>query len=123
VLSLDFSPDGRYLATGSEDNTLNLWQLDEKTDGEFEAGRVLTLQHPDWVKSLAFSPDGTILASGALDRKVRLWSIPDGDLLELLRTTHQVLSIAFSPDGRTLAVGTVGGGLYLWDIAELSGWD
>ena len=121
MLSLALSPDGRYLATGGDDNILNLWQLDEKRKGEFEAQHILTLQHPNWVKSLAFFPDGTMLASGTLDGEVRLWGVPDGDLLKILYTPwYRVMSVAFSPDGRTLASVTSGGDLRLWRIAELS---
>ncbi|MCP4538485.1 MAG: hypothetical protein GY832_15220 [Chloroflexi bacterium] len=119
VLSLAFSSDGQHLATGSEDDTLNLWQIEGKADDELTARHLFTLQHPDWVKSLAFSPDGTILASASLDRSVRLWSIPDGESLgSPLDTLHQVENITFSPDGDMLAVGTIGGNLHLWQISE-----
>jgi len=117
-LSLAFSPDGRYLATSSEDNSLDLWQISAEADGRLEIERILTLQHPDWVRALAFSPNGALLASGALDRTMRLWRIPDGELVDpLMHTWHPVLDVAFSPDGRTLALGTVGGNLHLWHVA------
>jgi RNA polymerase sigma factor (sigma-70 family) len=122
VLSLGFSPDGRYLATGSEDHSLNLWQMSTAADGGLAVEHILTLQHPDWVRTIAFSPDGALLASGAFDRNTRLWRVPDGELLgSPMHTWHQVLDVGFSPDGRTLALGTVGGNLHLWHVAESDG--
>jgi len=60
VNSVAFSPDGRLLASGSDDKTVRLWQV---SDGVL----VRTLEgHEGAVSSVAFSPDGTLLASGRL---------------------------------------------------------
>ncbi len=68
VRSVAFSPDGQTLASGSDDQTVQLWDLREP-----EAEPVVLRGHEASVLSVAFSPDGQTLASGSADQTVRLW--------------------------------------------------
>ncbi len=116
VVSVAFSPDGRLLASGSNDNQVRLWD----TASGRELG-VLT-GHTDVVICLAFSPDGRILASGSgnNDGSLMLWDVAHGRRLGEPLTTngYGIYSVAFSPDGRRLAVGAGDGSIEVWDLAH-----
>lgn len=110
VNSVAFSPDGKTLASASDDNTIKLW--DAQT-GQLK--QTLT-GHSDHVQSVTFSPDGKILASGDSADSVKLWEVQTGALRQTLSGhTNIVYSVAFSPDGKTLASGA-GDNTKLWEI-------
>ena len=99
VTSVAFSSDGTILASGSEDDTIKLWDV--------ATGRnIATLEgHTDYVTSVAFSHDGKLLASGSEDETVKLWDVATHTNTATLEGhTGEVLSVAFSHDGKTLAL-------------------
>jgi WD40 repeat protein len=70
VTAVAFSPDGQILASGSDDKTIKLWDLQTGVE-------IATLSgHDSYVQSVAFSPDGKTLVSGGHDKTVKVWQVP-----------------------------------------------
>jgi WD40 repeat protein len=111
VFTVAFSPDGRFLASGTEDGKIQLWDL---TAGKSSAINA----HSKEVNAIVFSPDGTKLASSASDG-VKIWNLQQGSLSHfknLANASLKVRSIAFSPNGQTIATGTAEGQIKLWQV-------
>ncbi len=110
VNSIAYSPDGNTIASGSEDDTIRLW--DANTGGHLRT----LIGHTYEVNSVAYSPDGNTIASGSEDNTVRLWDANTGESLwTLAGHTSGVNSIAYSPDGNTIASGSEDDTIRLWD--------
>lgn len=113
VNSVSFSPDAKYLASGSDDKRIKIWSV---SDGSL----IRTLEgHTYPVYSVSFSPDGKYLASGGYDKTIKIWSFPEGSLIRTLKGhTNWVWSVSFSPDGRYLASGSDDETIKVWSLPE-----
>lgn len=110
--ALAVSPDGKIIATCSEDRTLKLWDSDSGRELRSLSG------HSDRVMAVAISPNGQVLASAGNDKTVKLWDVASGrELATLIGHTYPVLAVQFSPDGRTLATGSADHTAKFWDVA------
>ncbi len=110
IKSLAFSPDGKLLASGSQDGTVRVWEI--------ESGRsIYTLSQASPVLSIAFSPSGFLLAAGSKDGKILLWDLNNGKLARVLKGhRYEVNSVDFSPDGSLLISGSMDATLRIWNV-------
>ncbi|KAH5983399.1 hypothetical protein HBI84_247440 [Parastagonospora nodorum] len=110
VSAVVFSPDGKTVASASQDKTVKLW--DAGTGAEQH-----TLQgHSESVCAVVFSPDGKTVASASYDNAVKLWDAGTGTEQHTLRGhSDSVTAVVFSPDGKTVASASYDNTVKLWD--------
>jgi serine/threonine protein kinase len=115
VHSVDFSPDGKLLATASDDASLRLWQVPA---GSLER----KIESPmGGMTSVEFSPNNLLLAAGSWEGKVGLWQVSNGNLLRTLEVGESgIKAVEFSPDGSWLAVSSEDSSISIWKVSDLS---
>ncbi|KAJ7320698.1 chromatin associated protein [Mycena albidolilacea] len=142
IRSVRFSPDGRYLATGAEDERVRVWDIEKRTI------RAVFEGHHQDIYSLDFSADGRRLVSGSGDATVRIWELEEEYEYDeedryssseyhngrrrrpppLVLTAHPettapdddagVMAVALSPDGTLVAAGCVDALVRVWALAQ-----
>lgn len=121
VRVVSFSPDGKFIAVGSDDETVKICELD---DGNL----IKTLKgHQDIINSLSFSPNGQIIATASSDGTIKLWKWQDSKVITEDKKTFEndrVGSVQFSPNGNYILAGSLDKGtlkLWEWNGKQLTG--
>ncbi len=95
VLTVDVSPDGQWMATGSNDKTVILWAKD---------GRLAhRLDHQNTVHRVAFTADSQRLVTGSLDGTVKVWDLEGRQVQRIQAHDQPVWGVDTSPDGQWIA--------------------
>jgi len=113
VYAVAWSPDGSLVASGSEDETVRIWDP--------QTGELLsTLRgHTDTIASVSWSPDGLWLASSSGDRTIKIWDVASGTEVQTLTGhTNGIFSVSWYPYGGYLASGAIDRTVRIWDIAS-----
>jgi WD40 repeat protein len=120
IYHITFSPDGRRIASASEDGKAIIWdfQLDDVPAIRLTP-RVTEMRHDGSATSIAFSPDVKTLASGGVDKKIKLWDVESGGERASSDTGDEVWTVAYSPDGYTLASGGQSSKITMWNAGTL----
>jgi WD40 repeat protein len=121
ISSVAWSPDGKLIASGSWDRTVQVWNASTgeqivKCDGPTDAHRA---GHTDFVSKVAWSPDGRLIASASWDYSVQVW---DAQTCQLITTYHghhlAVSSLSWSPDGTQIASGSWDHTVQVWNVFD-----
>lgn len=111
VICLEFSNDGKYLFTGSGDQTIRMWEVSTGKEVKVFKG------HRELVFELAISQNGKYLVSGSWDATARLWDIATGEQLHVYRMDqNSPYALSFVRNDLYLVVGTLGKELKLIEI-------
>ncbi|NES83307.1 MAG: protein kinase [Moorea sp. SIO2B7] len=111
IHSLSFSPDGKYLASGSADQTIKIWNLKQAQVKHTFSG------HSSIVEAVIFSPDGKMLVSGSWDYTIRFWDLETEEEVNLIKEHYGwIKCLVISRNGKIIASGSVDKTIKIWAL-------
>jgi len=109
---MNYSPNGCYIVSGSDDKTIRIWNAEtgDAVGKPFEG-------HTWGVTSVGYSPDGRHIVSGSNDKTIRIWNAETGDAVgkPFEGHTEAVTSVGYSPDGRHIVSGSYDNTIRIWN--------
>ncbi|MCC5636036.1 AAA-like domain-containing protein [Nostoc sp. CHAB 5844] len=116
VDAVQFSPDGKWLGSGSRDSTTKLWNI-----ADLSVPPVVLQGHEGSVNTITFDADGQWLATGGEDTQARLWKVPNvlNDPIVFSGIKNRVRANAISPDGNWIASAGGDNIIRLWNTNDL----
>jgi WD40 repeat protein len=113
VISVDFSPDGKTLASASMDKTIRFWDVATGINNG-----LIRWSFPK-NGTMTFSPDSKTLALGTFDNTIHILNVRKSLLRKVFKGhDDQIVSISYSPDGKTLASGSDDKTIRIWDVGS-----
>lgn len=110
VLAVAWSPDGKRIASGSRDGTVQVWNALTGTNVYIYYG------HSNAVSALAWSPDSRFIASASWDKTVQVWNAATGQHhLTYQGHTADVNAVVWSPDGHFIASASTDTTVQVWN--------
>jgi len=121
VSSVAFSPDGKLIATGADDNLIRIWRVGDGTLVRTIGGDEGLEGDRPRINSIGFSPDGRLIVSGSAGSKAALWDVSSGDeVAELSGHGGGVTSVSFSRDGKHVLTASRDRVAIVWDATGSS---
>jgi WD40 repeat protein len=117
VIALDISPDGKYLAAGIDDGSVEIREIKSEIRNMKSDGKIFSYKSKREVYTVVFSPDGRLLAIGELDSTARVFEISSKKEVRAFRGHGGgVRAVAFSSDGKYLVTGCDDYNIRFWDL-------
>lgn len=95
ITSMEFSPDGRYLAAVSRDRQFSLWRVADEKTGEFSLVELNTKAHARIIWDCLWAPECSVFVTGSRDKSIKVWLV--GETVEMstsLKTSEPITSVA-----------------------------
>ena len=111
VRSVCYSPDGLNIISGSEDQTIYMWDA-------HEGNQLMKLEggHKDAINCVNYSPSGKSIVSGGADKLIVIWDAATGhQKMRLDSCSYAINCVAYSPDGLSVLAGS--NNKVIWDLS------